>query len=40
MVMQNVKRHNDNSPFLIGGNQQGDIVKEAKQESYVVKDIL
>ncbi len=40
MVMQNVKRHNDNSPFLIGGNQQGDIVKEAKQESYIVKDSL
>lgn len=34
-VMQNMKRHNPESPFLIGCAKEDDIVKEAKQESYI-----
>lgn len=34
-VRDNLKKHNPNSPFLIGGNLADDIVKDAKQESYI-----
>ncbi|MDE7214075.1 MAG: DUF1848 domain-containing protein [Anaeroplasmataceae bacterium] len=33
-VMNNYKKHDDNSPFLIGHLEPNDKVKEAKQESY------
>lgn len=35
IVRQNMKKHNPNSPFLIGGAMEGDILKEAKQETYI-----
>lgn len=34
-VRDNMKRHNPNSPFLIGGHMEGDVVKEARQESFI-----
>lgn len=33
-VQQNLKHHNPESPFLIGGYMEGDIIKDAKQVSY------
>jgi len=38
-VADNMKLHNPNSPFLIGGNMNGDIIKEAKQESFMDNQI-
>lgn len=38
-VIDNMKQHNPKSPFLIGGNINGDIVKEAKQESFIDNQI-
>jgi hypothetical protein len=35
IVRDNMKKHNPNSPFLIGGNMAGDVVKEARQESFI-----
>lgn len=34
-VVDNMKLHNANSPFLIGGSMDGDIIKEARQESFI-----
>ncbi|WP_026882072.1 DUF1848 domain-containing protein [Clostridium akagii] len=34
-VLDNMKKYNPNSPFLIGGNMEGDIVKDARQESFI-----
>lgn len=34
-VMDNMKKHNPNSPFLIGGDMKGDVVKEASQVSFI-----
>lgn len=34
-VSTNMKRHNPNSPFLIGGNMDGDEIKDARQESFI-----
>jgi DNA repair photolyase len=34
-VRDNFKKHNPNSPFLIGGSFPDDIVKDARQESYI-----
>jgi len=34
-----MKRHNPKSPFLIGGNINGDVVKEARQESFIDNQI-
>lgn len=34
-VMRNIKRHDPNSPLLIGHVHEDDIIKEAKQESYI-----
>ena len=33
-VMANMRRHDPNSPFLIGGYQEDDIIREARQQSY------
>lgn len=33
-VAENIRLHDPASPFLIGGFREGDIIKEAKQESY------
>lgn len=40
MVMDNMKKHNPNSPFLIGGNMRGDVIKEARQESFIDDQIM
>lgn len=34
-VRDNRMRHNPNSPFLVGGMMKGDVIKDAKQESYI-----
>jgi DNA repair photolyase len=38
-VRENMKLHNPESPFLIGGFQPGDKIKEAKQNSYCDRQI-
>ena len=38
LVIENMKKHNENSPFLIGGNEQGDKITEAKQKSWKIED--
>jgi hypothetical protein len=35
IVLANMKRHSDYSPFLIGGNQPGDKITVADQRSYI-----
>jgi len=35
LVIENMKRHNENSPFLIGNNEKGDKITEAKQKSWI-----
>ena len=30
-----MKKHNENSPFLIGDNEVGDKITEAKQRSWI-----
>lgn len=37
-VIENVKKHDSNSPFLIGNAMEGDIVTNAKQCSWKAKD--
>lgn len=39
VVLDNYKLHNKKSPFLIGDFQDNDIIKEAKQESYLNKQL-
>ena len=34
-ILNNYKKHDPNSPFLIGNKNSNDIIKEAKQESYI-----
>lgn len=34
-VRDNMQKHNSNSPFLIGGNMKGDLIKNARQESLI-----
>lgn len=34
-VRQSMRRHDPNSPFLIGGSMPGDVVRDAKQESWI-----
>ena len=33
-----MRKHNPNSPFLIGGHEEGDIITEAKQKSWKVEN--
>lgn len=35
LVKRNMKYHNPKSPFLIGNKQMGDVIHEAKQESWI-----
>lgn len=37
-VIENYKKHDDNSPFLIGTFNENDKISEAKQESWIVKE--
>lgn len=39
LVLKNRKLHNPESPFLIGNYRAGDIVTEAKQESYIGRQL-
>lgn len=36
LVIENMKKHNEKSPFLIGWNEDGDKIKEAKQRSWII----
>ena len=38
LVIENMKKHNENSPFLIGDVEAGDKITEAKQKSWIVSD--
>lgn len=38
-VRANVKRHDPNSPFLIGGSMEGDIIRVAEQTSWIDKQV-
>lgn len=38
VVRANMKKHDENSPFLIGNSLPGDIVHEAKQKSFRIKE--
>ena len=40
LVIKNYKNHDDNSPFLIGNIEEGDIIKEANQESWTINQIV
>lgn len=37
-ILRNFKNHDDNSPFLIGSSTDKDIVRDAKQQSWIVKE--
>ena len=37
-VIENIKKHDDNSPFLIGRSEPGDKITEAKQKSWKVEN--
>ena len=39
LVKENMRKHNPDSPFLIGGNMPGDIVREAIQKSWIDRQI-
>lgn len=36
LVLENMKKHNENSPFLIGGYEDGDKITDARQKSWIV----
>ncbi|MCR4561902.1 MAG: DUF1848 domain-containing protein [Bacilli bacterium] len=38
-IFDNYFKHDDNSPFIIGNSEEGDVVKDAKQESNKKKEI-
>jgi hypothetical protein len=38
-VRQNLRRHDPTSPFLIGGPQPGDVIRDAKQTSWVTEQL-
>lgn len=38
LVIENMKKHNENSPFLIGDVEAGDKITEAKQKSWIVSE--
>lgn len=35
LVRENMKQHDPNSPFLLGGHQPGDVIHEAAQKSWI-----
>lgn len=39
LVAQNMRQHDPQSPFLIGHSQPGDVIHQAKQESWLVDQI-
>lgn len=38
LVIENMKKHNENLPFLIGNVEAGDKITEAKQKSWIVSE--
>ena len=38
LVIENIKKHNENSPFSIGNSKVGDEITEAKQKSWIVSE--
>ena len=38
LVIENMKKHDENSPFLIGNIEEGDKITEAKQKSWIVEN--
>ena len=38
-VKENMRKHDPKSPFLIGNNMPGDVIHEAKQESYIERQL-
>ena len=38
LVIDNMKKHKENSPFLIGNIEVGDNIKEAKQKRWIVSE--
>lgn len=38
LVIENIKKHNENSPFLIGNSEVGDKITEAKQKCWIVSE--
>lgn len=38
LVIDNIKKHNENSPFLIGNIKIGDKITEAKQKSWIINE--
>lgn len=36
LVLENMKKHNENSPFLIGGHEDGGKITDARQKSWIV----
>ena len=39
LVKENMRKHNPDSPFLIGGHMPGDIIREAIQKSWIDRQI-
>ena len=39
LVIENMKKHNDNSPFLIGDSEEGDKITIAKQKSWKIENM-
>lgn len=39
LVRENMKKHNPDSPFLIGESRQGDVIHEAKQKSWIDRQL-
>lgn len=40
IVIENIKKHDPNSPFLIGSFMEGDIISESKQKSWKISNIV
>ena len=38
LVIENMKKHNENSPFLIGNSEVGDKITEARQKSWITTE--
>ena len=39
LVKENMRKHNPDSPFLIGGYMPGDVIREVTQKSWIDRQI-
>lgn len=39
-MAENMKKHNPMSPFLLGESMPGDVIHEAKQESWIAYQLM